>query len=671
MLDGQFRMDDAATPANYAGYGSQGLQYNGLVGSDMHPDSITKPLVKEPQLFAGLSSKAQPVQVWGDPLRILSALAPYSLNAPRDVWQMGRQALMQVATRTGADSATIFRHPESGVAVAFWGRLDNRAALISTLEAVHDASDDELIALSWLKWGEQCPEKLIGDFAFAVASPQTGMLFLARDVMGVKPLYYSTDDNGVFFASSVSAFKAVLLGELTRSAEWMARYLVDLSASHTDTAYEEIKKLPGAHSLSVHADGRISLRRYHRFIDDAPIESVRNMHWLEQYREVWREAIANRLPVGGPVASENSGGIDSGSITAEIARQLGPEIDRLHTYGFAREALEPEYIMATVEKFGIRHNCMLDYDGGRYVQEFRRRELLVHGFPQEHPDGAFHAPFYELCLLNGINVLHSGFGGDEGVTYPGGMPARLELLDQGHWRGLWRILPGGLPIQAARLAKTLKHSLLQPRHSTKFMSAWERQRPYRLLSDDAVEQYGIEEVFLESATYDERFRSINDAAIQLLSRSYAPIRLEACTLMAASYGIDYVWPLLDQRLVQRWLSTPTVWKVGDGGIGRYLHRRAIDGVCPDMVAWKPRKDMGVTASFQKAENADNAGLLRQLIDLSESLPNALKTLIDAKKARFMAEQGIRKGWKGTDINCALEENVSRLDNLVEWLNEEP
>ena len=185
-------------------------------------------------MFAGIISKEQSVSAWGDADKILAALAPYSLDKPRDCWATDKLLLLQVATRNDATSAEIYRHTESGVAVAFWGRLDNRPDLIAQLDAEHKASDDELLALAWLKWGEHCPEKLIGDFALAVVSPRAGTIFLARDVMGVKPLYYRADGHGVFFANSAAAFKPIKLGALTRSREWMARYLVDLSWSHTE-----------------------------------------------------------------------------------------------------------------------------------------------------------------------------------------------------------------------------------------------------------------------------------------------------------------------------------------------------------------------------------------------------------------------------------------------------
>ena len=86
----------------------------------------------------------------------------------------------------------------------------------------------------------------------------------------------------------------------------------------------------------------MNLRRYHQFIDDAPMEKTRDPKYLEVYRATWHEAVACRMPSSGSIGTENSGGLDSGSITAELARQLGHGIRRLHGLGFCHETLEPE-----------------------------------------------------------------------------------------------------------------------------------------------------------------------------------------------------------------------------------------------------------------------------------------------------------------------------------------
>lgn len=618
-------------------------------------------------MFAGLISREQPVSAWGDATKIMAALAPCSLDGPRDHWAAGRQMLLQVNTRSAADSAAIHQHPESGVAVAFWGRLDNRPDLIRQLDAGHKASDDELVALAWLQWGERCPEKLIGDFAFAVASPRTGCIFLARDVMGVKPLFYRADEHGVFFASTAAAFKPLELGALTRSQKWMAEYLLGLSHSHTETAYVEIKKLPGAHCLLLHADGRMSLRRYHQFIDDAPFEKKRDPKYLEAYRAAWQEAVACRMPASGNIGAENSGGLDSGSITAELARVLGADIDRLFGMGFCYEALEPGYIMATAMKYRMKNTRIFSHDLSGNWHDNLLRENSVHGYPHELGSASSHTPFYAHCAQQDIGVLYSGFGGDEAVTNPGGVPVRLELWDQRHLAGLWQILPGAMPMKLARLAKTVKTSWNMPKNHAGFMAAWKQRWPYQFLNARMLEQYGLENRYFASATYDERFRRINDAAIYLLSRPYAPIRLQNCTLMAASYGIDYVWPLWDSRLVQQWLSTPSIWKVGDNGMGRYLHRRAVSGTAADAVAWKQSKDMGCGALQKNAEPTASRELLERLRNLLAAVPVDLQDVVDSAKALTMLENGIREDWRDREVIAALSTNIHALEKLTRWI----
>ncbi len=105
------------------------------------------------------------------------------------------------------------------------------------------------------------------------------------------------------------------------------------------------------------------------------------------------------------------------------------------------------------------------------------------------------------------------------------------------------------------------------------------------LTKTLISEFNLEAANAAAASYDEGMRSTSQLAIKLLDTPYVSTRLENCSLEAAGFGIDYVWPMLDQRLVQQWLSTPAIWKIGDGGLPRYLHRSAIAGVSTDKVAW--------------------------------------------------------------------------------------
>jgi asparagine synthase (glutamine-hydrolysing) len=582
-------------------------------------------------------------------------------------WSFGRFRLIGML----GDSSNVryHRHEASGLAVLFWGRLDNQAELMAVLGINRTESAAELLAHAWLKWGEHCAEQLVGDFAFAVADHKAGTLFLARDALGVKPLYYQIDETGVRFAVTAAAIKALDPSVLTRSRQWMAKYLLDLSWSQEATAYDEISKLPAAHCLFIQADGRCRMRRYHQFINDAPVAAYRDPMYLEAYRGKWQEAVRCRMPSHGKIASENSGGLDSGSITAEIARRLGPDSDRLHSMGFCREPLEPEYIMATAMQYQLRNNILYSHSLSRDWPKIRTHELQVNGYPQEHANGSSHFPFYMYCREQGISNLFSGFGGDEVVTHPVGMTARFELFDQRNWPALWKVLPGGTVGRSARFARNiLRASAAMPSQNAGLLEAFRGRWPYQFLTAEAVESYELDGKYFDSATYDEGFRNVNDAAIYLLGRPFAATRLENCSLMAASFGIEYAWPLLDRRLVQQWLSTPVIWKVGDNGIGRYLHRRAAEGVCPDRVNWKPNKDMGFADSIQKMETADNRPVFRRLLELLEALPQELESLVDKPRLVRFAGEAIKNDLRGEVVNYSVPENIDRLESLVEWLS---
>lgn len=613
-------------------------------------------------MFAGLISIEQPVSAWGEPDKILSALAPYSLGKPRDFWATDRQLLVQVATRTGAESATLYQHHESGVVVAFWGRLDNRADLLAQLAAGHKASDDELIALAWLKWGEHCLEKLIGDFAFAVASPKTGTVFLARDVMGVKPLFYRADEHGVFFANSAAAFKPLRLGSMTPSQEWMARFMLGISQSHVDTAYEEIKKLPGAHSLLIHADGRLSLRRYHQFIDDAPVENTRDPKYLEAYRAAWQEAVACRMPTSGNIGTENSGGLDSGSITAEVARQLCEDIDRLYAFGCCHGSLEPEFIMDTAMKWKIKHNILFSHAMGEYAFVHSERMMQVNGYPLEYDENSYMLPTFQSCVMHSIGTLFSGHGGDQGVTQSNVQAIRNELIDHRQWQALWRILPGSVP---AKLARLLKNIITARQAHAPCREGWVETRNaywrYQFLDDALVSRFNLEEVNAAAASYDEGMRRTSQLVIKLLSTPYVSTRLENCSLEAASFGIDYVWPMLDQRLVQQWLSTPAIWKVNDGGLSRFLHRSAIAGVSTDRVTWSPNKYLGVYPYATDSKTNDFRPILDDLLESLYERQSKVLGLLDTAKAEQLISTHVDENW-----DYLGEESIYRLKILNLW-----
>ena len=371
-----------------------------------------------------------------------------------------------------------------------------------------------------------------------------------------------------------------------------------------------------------------------------------------------------------PLGTENSGGIDSAAITAYLARFLGEPGDRLYSFGIAVCELEPAYILATSQASRIVHNYLITASPVTEQNELEKiqREQSVLGYPEEHGTGSSGMPFYRECALRGIRTLFSGFGGDEVVSHNEGQHLRLELLDHHHYGLLWNILPGNLLTRGLRLGKLLATSRRRPKYNPGFLAAWNARWPHQLLRAEVVKRWGIHQAYMETARYDAPYRRGNDFILQgLVDAPYVACRFESCTLMAASYGVEYRWPLWDTRLVQQYLSTPGLEKTGPRGVQRYLHRRAIDGVVPALVTWKPTKDMSPARGSQEFADNDLHSWVEMARAQEARLHPALDELIDRDK--FCQEiENAKKG--GLDLMSAMifARNTSAVYQLNHWLH---
>ena len=449
----------------------------------------------------------------------------------------------------------------------FNGHLHNLKELHAELaiESFETEADEvrSLILAAWRRWGQNMPEHLLGDFAIVIEDTQSGETFLTRSPLGVKPLYYCILQGKLYHAFSPAFLKKICPKSLTPNQDWMALYILQLSADNRKTAYHEMFKVAPAHSLVINARGDIKEWRYHHWRNDAPITRKRDNRWVEEYRAVLEESIRCRMDMNAPMGTENSGGIDSGTITAYLAHFLGNPGNRLHSFGFAMLDQEPALILETSQAKEIVHNYIVSAQNmDEDFEAMINYSLSILGYPFEHGSGVFHTPFYRECQLRGIKTLFSGFGGDEGVTNSGQL-LKYELLDTGRYANLWDILPGDPIRKSLRLIKTMTVSRQSPAYRPSFLNAWNKRWPHQPLRESVVERLNLYNIFIETARYDAPYRSINDFIINhLVEDPFVAARHENCTLMAESYGVDYRWPLWDVRLVQQYLSTPSIEKVG-------------------------------------------------------------------------------------------------------------
>lgn len=308
---------------------------------------------------------------------------------------------------------------EAALHVSFNGEIFNyielRDDLIERGYRFRTHSDTEVILKAYQAFGPDCVERFNGDFAFALWDARRRRLMLARDRMGVRPLFYAQRPDGLFFASEVKALLQVpgIAAELDPLA--LDQIFTFWCALPPRTAFKDILQLPPAHLLIAEC-GQVTVRPYWRleFPQDGAVPSPDRAGedaLAAELRALLTDATRIRLRSDVPVGSYLSGGLDSSIVTA-LAQQLAP--DRLRTFSVAFEAAEFDetpFQQDMVRALGTEHSavlCTTERIGRSFPQVVRAAEApILRTAP---------APLHVLAGLvreSGYKVVLTGEGADE------------------------------------------------------------------------------------------------------------------------------------------------------------------------------------------------------------------------------------------------------------------
>lgn len=440
---------------------------------------------------------------------------------------------------------------DSPLQITAWARLDNREELAQKLnvlpEQLVNISDTSLILKAYQKYAETCTNHLFGDFCFAIYDTHTETMFCARDQMGVKPFYYYVDERIFAFSTSLTMFHKLDCVPVKPSMAWASKFLLaNLSMDFATTAYEKIVKLPPASQISI-TQTNISKQKYFEFHTEKVNLSSAEAY-VELYQEHLERAIRTRIKTNHPLGTESSGGIDSSTITAYAAKYFERPLDDLYTFSFAHFEDEARHILSVSQQYNLSNNYICC---DALESKFKHSHALhTLGAPVEHGNATHHQIFYDLAAKHQIRTLFSGFGGDEFVTTIHGDLYLYELLNKKHYRTLYTNLLGNPITRALRLAKlryktTSSGGKISRRMQDAFQSRW----PDIIISDDLVSAYGLQEAYDARGEFDHGYANLDQFTLENRWAPFVSTRLENCTLMAASYGIEYRWPLLDPRLI--------------------------------------------------------------------------------------------------------------------------
>ena len=487
-------------------------------------------------------------------------------------------------------------------------RIDNREELIDALwrHAPPIAPpDSELILAAYRKWGEACPRQILGDFAFVIWDRSSRSLFCACDPMGVKGLYYHLSPNGFVFASEIKALFA--LPEVPRRLNELrvAEYLVTLFEDRVGTFYEEIFRLPGAHTLTVTPE-TVKLREYWSLDSRSELRLGSDAEYAEAFRDLFSKAVRCRTRSAFPVGAALSGGLDSSSVACAAAGMIPDQSAPLRTFSLIFPSL-PEKDLRQIDE---RPQIQAVLAGGRFAPQFIEADRLSPLWQVDrmhfHLDHANYAPnlylhwaMYDAAQKQGVRVFLDGFDGDSTVSH--GFERLTELAQTLHWSTLWRetrmLSQNHLSGIAPR--RILKEYCVKP-----LAPAWAyrlrtllRTRGRKLqagsifINPDFKLRTGIEERarrLLREQTRWTLTRTARETHCMGLNQALYAYTLEIADKASAAFGIEARYPFFDRRLMEFCVALPAEQKLGHGW-NRWIQRRAMTGILPPDIQWRPRK----------------------------------------------------------------------------------
>ncbi len=497
---------------------------------------------------------------------------------------------------------------DQSVCVIFNGEIYNFQELVPELQALghvfHTRSDTEVIVHAWESWGEKCVERFRGMFAFVLWDRNQETLFLARDRMGVKPMYYALLPDGTLLFGS--ELKSILAHRgLAREINPLAveEYFALGYVAEPRTIFKQARKLPPAHTLLVRRGQPLPEPREYwdvRFTLNNPISTE---DACLELNEKLKESIRLRMISEVPLGAFLSGGVDSSAVVALMAG-LSNEPVNTCSIAFDDPAFnESEFAKTVAERYKTNHHVETVAS-----DDFDLIDMLARLYDEPYADSSA-IPTYRVCQLarKHVTVALSGDGGDE--TFGGYRRYRLHLMEermrsalpgairQPLFRLLGRVYPKADWAPRMFRAKTTFEGMARDSVEAYFHSVSILREPMRaqLFSSkfkNEIAGYNAQEVF----NYHAGRSGTDDplALIQYLDlKTYLVGDINTKVDRASmAHSLEVREPLMDHEIIE-WLATlPSSLKVR-GQEGKYLLKKSMEPLLSDDILYRPKMGFAV------------------------------------------------------------------------------
>jgi asparagine synthase (glutamine-hydrolysing) len=554
----------------------------------------------------------------------LSHLGPDRVSA----WSagpIGLGHLMMRITREDRFDAQPLR--DSALTLAADLRLDNRDELAAALSiagpALAETADSALLMAAYKRWGADCVDHLVGDFAFAVWDEDARALTLAVDHMGQRHLFYHAGDGFFAFAPEIKGLWALpQVPRVLDEARVADLLLFGAPKGVGATDYEAIRALPGGTVLTVSADGAVASRRYWEPHADPAHEGRNEAYYIETYRKVLAEAVGCRLRRAAyPAGLFMGGGFDSSAICALAGPAMAEQGRKL----IAVSSAMPEGYDGTIRHDARRwcEICRRDMPhlDMRYVTRegldiftFMERGFLADDNRHSPRRPVTHAMFAEIAAA-GARIVMDGHGGDYTLN-PRGQDALVRTLGKGQFRRFVTEFNATRRHLRQSVKQTLVRNVILPALPPEWRDVLARRRnglalfgPTMPLSREVIEGRDKQPWI--------RWRFGQSARVGMLAvlRRMQNAPAQSYSISGAQHGLEFTQPFHDKRVIELGLAIPDELFVKNGRT-RYLARAALkdlyppefqdrlpgsDNLYPDFLAMAQRVEPRVLAEIDRME----------------------------------------------------------------------
>lgn len=553
-------------------------------------------------------------------LEEMSAILSHRGADDSGIWSdeaIGLGHRMLKTTPEASNEKLPFSSRDKSLAVTADARLDNRRELTELLgpfnKSDSSVANSELILSAYEKWGEACAEHLLGDFAFAIWDSRKRQLFCARDHFGVKPFYYYSSENLFAFATEIKAL--LLLPETSKCLNEVkiANYLVGTFEQKDTTFYRNVFRLLPGHAATINRQDK-RIFSYWSLKLPPKLKLNSDGEYAEALRERFAEAVRCRLSTSVPVIGTMlSGGLDSSSITCMARKLLADEkTKQLHTFSAVfdqvKECDERQYINAVLRENNVSSHFIVADNYGPFadIDEIVR----VQDEPVSASNLYFNWLSYKIAKAEGIKVILDGYDGDNTISH--GLGFFTELARAGEWTKLVS--------ENIAYARKINEPWQQTAWSWVWyfgLDPWISKNKFTSRARSGVQgikrKVGINKKMaavnqnlvggvklnpdfaecLSSAEADKKMpfkpKTERENHLWSLTDNGTPFSpLEVLDYASGSFSVEVRFPFWDKRLIEFCLSVPPEQKIRKGWT-RMIMRRAMEGVLPTEVQWRPGK----------------------------------------------------------------------------------